>query len=604
MESVSTASSAQGFEKTLPRTFRPLARSGWDKLQPLFFNPPLKIAALRLVLLTSFLTSALGSLWFTFLFYGDDQTVVIPVKSIVCVTVLVVTFIHHVMSAFKLKFMIQAFDLVLIVAEIVLLGVYSKFFWFDRWSPQLIIAVVIIIWSLIACLIFLTLCRAATVLQKKGANLFKPFDFLEGSKREKGPVPTNKSPAALSILLGRSIWIERFPGESNLVRFIRGAFSGAFILIMIVYGMFTLTVSPVRETALTPVKEYRVQGTPTDFKLEDPLWHFAFMRPQLEVLTNVSYDQFRAAVKVEPLWDRSNVDAPGCEASDDLEAQIGDVTYQIISLKCPPRNNDTNISSWVQMDLPDVLISIDFTMLGLSVDDGPVLANLWAFAVQVMPGLTSDINFVLRTSTPITMLPNTTHLGELELGIRQFFVHPALSGLGMFESTKTVATARLKSLVPDPLAVFTEDADTGILPLPVGGNQATLRLFIPDAISDITIVQDYREKAVLDGFAVIGGLWTFLCAIFTILFGVSITRILFNTKPISIFGLMQQFERSAIVEGLFEKHPNLRKEVASYQRDQGINSLLIEHLINIDLLKLHLLESTKQEAAINEAKLP
>lgn len=190
------------------------------------------------------------------------------------------------------------------------------------------------------------------------------------------------------------------------------------------------------------------------------------------------------------------------------------------------------------------------------------------------------------------------------------------------QSTKTVATARLKSLVPDPLVVFTEDADTGILPLPVGGNQATLRLFIPDAISDITIVQDYREKAVLDGFAVIGGLWTFLCAIFTILFGVSITRILFSmflslsllhasthifqidTKPISIFGLMQQFERSAIVEGLFEKHPNLRKEVASYQRDQGINSLLIEHLINIDLLKLHLLESTKQEAAINEAKLP
>lgn len=69
-------------------------------------------------------------------------------------------------------------------------------------------------------------------------------------------------------------------------------------------------------------------------------------------------------------------------------------------------------------------------MLGAVVD---ATANLWANAIQVMPGLTRNNFYVVRSSSPITMLPSTNNLAELEMEIRRIFKHPALSGLGMFE---------------------------------------------------------------------------------------------------------------------------------------------------------------------------
>ncbi|KAF9039112.1 hypothetical protein BJ165DRAFT_1407347 [Panaeolus papilionaceus] len=458
-----------------------------------------------------------------------------------------------------------------------------------------VIAFVVAVWTLIACLLFLTICRIVAVIRKKGTNLLKPFDLLEDSQRLKG-LPIKTSPAAASILLGRSIWKTRFHGESTFVRLMRGMLGGIFILVMVVYGIVNVAIYPVRETALTPVKEYRVQSTPFDFPLEAPLWNIAFMRPMLggyESYTNAS--SFRDAVQLIPLWDSSNDDIPECinDPQPHLET-INKVTYQIIYSSCPPRQNTTDLLP-VQIYLPDILIQVNFTMLGAVVD---ATANLWANAIQVMPGLTRNNFYVVRSSSPITMLPSTNNLAELEMEIRRIFKHPALSGLGMFESTNTFVTARLKSLLPEPLLTTAPNSTL----ITVADNFSTLRVFLPDAISDVKIVEDYREKAVLDGFAVIGGLWTFLCAVFAIFFGISMTRILFDAKPLSVFGLAQKFERDTIVEEYFANYPQIRSEIELPHRDRGLLTLFRDHLIDVELFQRHIQETEKERTNVENAE--
>ncbi|PPQ68135.1 hypothetical protein CVT24_002961 [Panaeolus cyanescens] len=553
--------------KPPPRAAPP---SVWDTLQPIFFNPSLKLTALRI---------------------SDTK------KSILYVVVLAFTFVHHVVSAFKWRFFIRVVDLILIIAEIVLLIFHSKFFKFDRFSPTSIIAVVIAIWSLVVCLIFLALCRIVAVIRKKGANLIKPFDLLEDSQRLKG-LPIKTSPAAASILLGRSIWKTRFPGESNVVRLVRGVLGGIFILTIVIYGIVNVAIYPVRETALTPVKEYRVLGTPFDFPLEPPLWNIAFMRPLFGgygAYNNVSL--FREAVELIPLWDSASPnDTPECIHDPVPEIHvINAVTYQVIYSSCPPRTETPGLLP-VQIYLPDLLVRVNFTTL--EQPSAGTTANLWSSAIQVMPGLTKNKSYVIRTTTPITILPSTNNLAELEMEIRQIFKHPALSGLGMFESTHAFVTPRLKSVLPEPLVRTTPDNPWTL----VGDNYSTLRMFLPDAISDTKIVEDYREKAVLDGFAVIGGLWTFLCAVFAIFFGISMTRIVFDMKPLSVFGIAQQFERETIVEEYFTHYPQIRSEIELPHRDRGLLTLFRDHLIDVELFKRYIEESEKEQTRIEDAE--
>jgi hypothetical protein len=69
------------------------------------------------------------------------------------------------------------------------------------------------------------------------------------------------------------------------------------------------------------------------------------------------------------------------------------------------------------------------------------------------------------------------------------------------------------------------------------GNISTLHLS-PSNFLDYgwTIVQDYRQYSVWNGFSSIGGLWTFLNGIFAIVFGSSMLVVLFGMS-ISLCGI-------------------------------------------------------------------
>lgn len=76
-------------------------------------------------------------------------------------------------------------------------------------------------------------------------------------------------------------------------------------------------------------------------------------------------------------------------------------------------------------------------------------------------------------------------------------------------------------ILPDPQASISKL-------IPRSPEIATIRIISFSDFSEVTIVQDYREKSIPKGFATIGGLWTFLGGIFSALFGSSIVRILFG----------------------------------------------------------------------------
>ncbi len=72
--------------------------------------------------------------------------------------------------------------------------------------------------------------------------------------------------------------------------------------------------------------------------------------------------------------------------------------------------------------------------------------------------------------------------------------------------------------------------------VPRGANISTLRVWTPLVLGYIqtVLIQDYRDASVVTGFSAVGGLWTSLSGIFTLLFGASMLHILYGEIVILI----------------------------------------------------------------------
>ena len=71
--------------------------------------------------------------------------------------------------------------------------------------------------------------------------------------------------------------------------------------------------------------------------------------------------------------------------------------------------------------------------------------------------------------------------------------------------------------------VFTDPTD--IFPLiPRSLTTSTFRVFLQDEASEGLTISDARNESVLAGFSRVGGLFSFLCGVFTVYFGYSLLR--------------------------------------------------------------------------------
>ncbi|PPQ65421.1 hypothetical protein CVT24_011502 [Panaeolus cyanescens] len=551
---------------------RPLVK----KVEPFFFNPTLKLAALRMAIFAS--AAVLGTAIALFVPLQDlDTTIYIAVLPVTlhCVNLLCYR------SAFKVRFMIRLLDLLLLIAEIALFIRFNGTFFPSSFDPTSLIVFFVATWCLIAVLLFLLICRVAAIVRHKGRNLFKPFNFLEDSQRIKG-IPVHGLPAAYSMLFGRSIWRVQFIGEGLIVRLLRGSIAGIFIAALIGYGVLSLIVKPVQETALTPVKESRGQGLPFDEikDLEPQSWNFVFTRPipSGENTTGIlSVETFHQAVNVTALWEGEELsDGPSCLHSSEEQPLMGGddnaFNFQIIHVQCIPKSNGSFLSDF----LPDVLVEVDYGALSMTPN---VLKGLRGNVIGIYVGFTTDLDFLTGRSSMITLPPSAHYLAGVRLSLRRLLKRPALSGFGMFEGTNSFSAAEVQSIVPDPLVALDPPAFN------TSANFATFRLFVSHDTGEVRIVQDSREESVLGGFSALGGLWTFLGGIFAMFFGTSLMKIFFDSKPLSIFGIAQQMEKDAIARAYLRAYPNIRQELNLPPSQRGVMTMLQDHMIDVALFQ-------------------
>jgi hypothetical protein len=79
---------------------------------------------------------------------------------------------------------------------------------------------------------------------------------------------------------------------------------------------------------------------------------------------------------------------------------------------------------------PDLLITVNFTTLGLSIDS---ISDIPKNSVQIMVAMTNNTEDVVLMTKPTNLLPGVNLIGMTSLEIHQTFKNPALSLFGLFK---------------------------------------------------------------------------------------------------------------------------------------------------------------------------
>ncbi|KAJ6508943.1 hypothetical protein C8R45DRAFT_969368 [Mycena sanguinolenta] len=127
--------------------------------------------------------------------------------------------------------------------------------------------------------------------------------------------------------------------------------------------------------------------------------------------------------------------------------------------------------------------------------------------IYVAPG-NGEIEQIMRYTDPIPLLRGANLLGMLSWTHRQVYPDQAFGFLG--SATKSaLMNAELRTLYPNPT------------PLPLDSDSAALCLIQYSTVATRNL-QDYLPETALDGISALGGLWTFINGVFSLLFGASI----------------------------------------------------------------------------------
>ncbi|EDQ99260.1 uncharacterized protein LACBIDRAFT_335177 [Laccaria bicolor S238N-H82] len=332
------------------------------------------------------------------------------------------------------------------------------------------------------------------------------------------------------VLFGHAAWKRHFSGETNMIRISRGLFATILILTLLSSLVINVFLGPIQETGLTPTKDLRSLELPLFLKGDTLTWNVVLVTPwYIPYLGRSDLEDFSSVANVTPLWDnqipKANLPClydplakyflpQGTEPEGITGFRVDKFSYTPTSFPLP----DPNFT-------PDLLITLNFTKIGLPVD---VMSDSYRNSVQIMIGLTNDTRTVVERTHGTTILPGVNLLGVITWDLRQLLKSPRLSAFAsLFDSYETIPVSRVLSVYPDPLA----SASPLILQ---GRDVSTFRVIMQYDLSESRMLQDYRSRSVLQGFSQVGGLWTFLTGVFAAIFGSTIVRILFGSISRSI----------------------------------------------------------------------
>jgi len=258
-------------------------------------------------------------------------------------------------------------------------------------------------------------------------------------------------------------------------------------------------IKPVKQNGLSLVKTFHTTDIVYDFPMAPLVWNVvAFIDMTIPA---ASYpDVFKAAVDVKPLWDDQG-SAPACVYRGHQTfggAVLGvqsDPYIQTITISCPSRLNYTPapkdaMTTPSSMISPDLLVTVNFTMLGISDDS---LVDARRRTVSILVGLTDNTADVVENTIPTPLFPGSHLCGSTSRELRQRFVKPPLASSGIFSPSMSFLVSDLVALVQDPSLL-----------VPRLENTATLRIFGQNDDSEWMVKVDYKDDSVLAGFASLG----------------------------------------------------------------------------------------------------
>ncbi|KAF8170380.1 hypothetical protein BJ912DRAFT_997419 [Pholiota molesta] len=449
----------------------------------------------------------------------------------------------------------------------------------NPWASQPMLIHALASFALIGALALLALIRLAFVFDAGFGTLAQKLDLLVEFR------PQRKYDDRPSILFGSSIWRSHFAGETKRLIVARGSFAIVFLMGIMIFSLVRILTDPVRELRLIPTQNVRtpdgqspIQGP---FNTDVATWGIVLGMPvysgtELSTLQNLS-SQFRSAVSVMPLWYKDDPSNPDCV---DLEDQKYNEDIQLIAYYCPSLTGSASseydiIPQPYQNFRPDLLVTVNFTTLGISADN---IRDIPSNSVQFRVAMSNRTEDVALMTTSTTLIPGVNLIGRTAMEIHQTFKDPGLSFLGVFARVQSTVIAQMLHIFPDPQA--------GISPLIVRSPEiATIRVVSPSDASQWVIIQDFKDRTFLNGLSQTGGLWTFLSGIFAAVFGSSLMRIVFGFKPVSIFGFAHDWERKGIQKAYREEYPAIAEEINAPRDRRGFLNLLQDHFIDLDLMQ-------------------
>ncbi|KAH8813908.1 hypothetical protein DL96DRAFT_1821118 [Flagelloscypha sp. PMI_526] len=465
--------------------------------------------------------------------------------------ILVVLLVHHLLSFFVTPVLHYPIDLLLCAVEASppLLIVFTDF---NIWGFGLVPCLILVHW-----VIFTT--RIWNFIVKPPISRWQRFDLVN-SKRSMDHTPR------ITLLLGRKAWNTlSLKGEHRAVKYTRAvlaifAMGALFIFAILLIQRAIDTSSHERAfNHFTELYDHSQNLQVPRIYLHPPFAGDPF------ILSDATPKNVNITQICRNLIDGSHGETytPKCEI--DL-----DPIYQGSFLcKLDHSGSQRSEDYWLRVSC-ETRVEFDFGIF----DSGEVsiAEQFRAVAIQVVG--------VNTTNSEITLLPSTTlrkhdnYVGDADVVIWETFTSTSgLNAFGYGGSFKRNNVAEVPQLRVDEF--YSK------------GNISSLRLFTsipasgqPDLI--LRVVREYNDHSILNIFADLGGIWTFVNGVFALIFGGSILYFLFGIKPLSRFGIVHFICRERLRRGTREYYPRFFEEGGQPGAPEaGVIAFIREHLLGV-----------------------
>ncbi|KAF7783420.1 hypothetical protein Agabi119p4_1444 [Agaricus bisporus var. burnettii] len=343
------------------------------------------------------------------------------------------------------------------------------------------------------------------------------YDFIENGTSSVGGRYSQLS--RWFLLFGENTFKRRFGVDRMFIRGIRGVISIICLLAMITLGYIVLVVQPTQ-------KQLYLQTLWYPYSIND-------------LTGTIMTMQVALALPVEALIrgiDLSTIDLNIKWRPESLHVPCHSSGLQLLQVSC-------NVNSPFSQHPPDdLIITINYTT---ALHQPDISMSWFRTAVYLnfnRPGDSLDPMDVIVP--PIQLFPGLHLFGTTFYSFRDTYASSRDLSFGIPHYDRRLVQ-NVQALIPDPEVTRTSNSDntTATLRLTYQGGSYSVQ-------SGYKIEREQSSNSVLSGFALLGGVWTFINGLFATIFGCSLLLVLFGIKPLSIYGIVHLFQRRrTLVDG-------------------------------------------------------